>query len=238
MTGDARNLARRVQEETVRGARSFLGASLGRLRERLAGDRSQLEDLERQLVHEDTRARIREFIDSCLAVEASIAEAVRNLGLEDEAAGTPGQSEDAGERDDQPSSGQTEQAVSGALNTASGVVESAAGTTSQLAGQVGQVAEKLPGGKLLGRTTDESGRTVQRVAYESGDIIRTTLDESWELVDENLVGNLAALPAEEESSTDEGHTLRTVRDDSGALVNLELGPDGNVLGLEVLPDDR
>ena len=235
MTEDARNLARRVQEETVRGARSFLGASLGRLGERLAGDRSQLEDLERQLVHEDTRARIRELIDSCLAVEASIAEAVRNLGLEDEAAGTPGQSEDAGERDDQPSSGQ---AVSGVLNTASGVVESAVGTVSQLAGQVGQVAENLPGGKLLGRTTDESGRTVQRVAYGSGDIIRTTLDESGELVDENLVGNLAALPTEEESTTDEGHTLRTVRDESGALVKLELDPDGNVLGLEVLPDDR
>lgn len=76
---------------------------------------------------------------------------------------------------------------------------------------------------------------MQRVAYGSGDIIRTTLDESGDLVDENLVGNLVDLPTEEESTTEEGHTLRTVRDESGALITLELGPDWSVLDLEVLP---
>ncbi len=238
MTEDARNLARRVQEETVSSARGFLGTSLGRLRERLAGDRSQLEDLERQLVHEDTRARIRELIDSCLAVEASIAQALQNLGLEDEATGTPDRSGDARGGDDGPSPGQT---IGELRDTAAGAVGDAVGTVGQVAGQlvgqVGQVAENLPGGKLLGRTTDGSGRTVQRVAYGSGDIIRTTLDETGELVDERLVGNLADLPTEEESTTEGGRTLRTVRDESGALVELELGPDGSVLDLEILRGD-
>ena len=239
MTEDARNLAQRVQEETVKGARGFLGASFGRLREGLAGDRSQLEDLERQLAHEGTRARIRELIDSCLAVEASIAEAVQKLGLEDETAGTPDRSGDTEERGDRTSSDQTGRALGGVLNTASGAVGGAVETAGQLAGQVvGQVAENLPGGKLMGRTTDGSGRTVQRVAYGSGDIIQATLDTSGELVDESLVGNLADLPPEEESATEEGHTLRTVRDESGALIELKLGPGGSVLHVEVLSDNR
>ena len=94
----------------------------------------------------------------------------------------------------------------------------------------------LPGGQLLGRTTEESGRTVQRVAYGSGDIIQTTLDESGELADEKLVGNLADLPTKEESTTEAGHTLRTVRDESGTFIELQLGPDGSILDLK-RPDD-
>jgi hypothetical protein len=91
-------------------------------------------------------------------------------------------------------------------------------TAGQVAGRIGQVAENLPGGQFLGRTTDESGRTVQRLVSESGDIIEATLDESGELVNENFVGSPAGLPAEEGSTTEEGHTLRTVKDESGALI--------------------
>ncbi len=73
---------------------------------------------------------------------------------------------------------------------------------------------------------------------ETGDIIETTLDESGELVDENPVGSLTDLPAEEESTTEEGHTLRTVRDESGTLIELRLGEDGSILDLEIPPDSE
>ena len=70
----------------------------------------------------------------------------------------------------------------------------------------------------------------------SGDIIETTLDESGELVDENPVGKLTDLPAEEEYQDEEGQKIRTVNDESGTLVKLRLGPDGSLLDLEIPPD--
>jgi len=76
---------------------------------------------------------------------------------------------------------------------------------------------------------------VQRVVDETGDVIETALDESGELVDENPAGSLTDLPAEEESTTEEGHTLRTVKDESGTLVKLRLGADGSVFDLEIPP---
>ena len=218
MTEDAQNLARRVQDQTVDTAREFFGASLGWLKHRLRDDRSQLEYLAQQLRQEEARARIQGFIESYSAIEESIEEAARDLGLEDtmdEAA-----PQDAGE---QVAVGQAAQ-------------DTVAGAANKVAGQIGQVAENLPGAQLLGRTTDESGRTVQRLVDESGDIIETTLDESGELLDETLVGNLADLPVEEESINEEGHTLRIVRDESGTLIKLQLGPEGSVLDLQI-PDN-
>ena len=82
MTEDARDLARRVQDQTVDSARGFFGASLGRLGDRLRDDRSQLEALAEQLRQEEARTRIQELIDSYAAIERSIEEAARDLGLE------------------------------------------------------------------------------------------------------------------------------------------------------------
>ncbi len=227
MTEDAQNLTRRVQDQTVDSARDFFGASLGRLKDRLRDDRSQLEDLAEQLRQEEARARIQELVDSYSAIEGSIEEAARDTGLENTVDETAPHAHDAEEHDP------VEQAAQDAV---AGTVGRAAGAAGQAAGQIGQVAENLPGGRLLSRTTDESGRTVQRVVDETGDIIETTLDENGELVDENPVGSLTDLPAEEESTTEEGHTLRTVKDGSGTLVKLRLGPDGGLLDLEIPPN--
>lgn len=214
MTEDARDLARRVRDQTVDSARGFFGASLGRLKDGLRDDRSQLEALAEQLRQQEARARIQELVDSCSAIERSIEEAARDLGLEDT----------------------IDQTAQNARDAVAGVLDRAASTAGQVAGQIGQVAENLPGGRLLSRTTDDAGRTVQRVVDETGDIIETTLDESGELVDENPAGSLTDLPTEEESTTEEGHTLRTVRDESGTLIELRIGEDGSVLDLEILPD--
>lgn len=165
MIKDSGNLARRVQEGTVSSARAFLGASLGRLRDGLAGDRSQLEDLERQLAHEDTRAHIRELIDSCSAIEASIAEAARNLGLEDEAEEPSGRSQDADGRDDCPSSGQADRAVSGVLDTAANGVGDAVGTGSEVVDEVvGQVGQVLSPARRPALGTHDRGVRPDRAA--------------------------------------------------------------------------
>jgi pyruvate/2-oxoglutarate dehydrogenase complex dihydrolipoamide acyltransferase (E2) component len=70
---------------------------------------------------------------------------------------------------------------------------------------------------------------------ESGDIVETTLDESGELVDEDIAGNVTELSSEEEYTNEEGNTVRTVTEEGGKLLHLQLGPDGSLLDLK-LPD--
>ena len=50
---------------------------------------------------------------------------------------------------------------------------------------------------------------------ESGDIIETTLDESGEPVNEEIVGTVDDLPTEEEYTNEEGQTVRTVKEQRG-----------------------
>jgi pyruvate/2-oxoglutarate dehydrogenase complex dihydrolipoamide acyltransferase (E2) component len=70
---------------------------------------------------------------------------------------------------------------------------------------------------------------------ESGDIVETVLDESGDLVDEDIVGNVRELSSEEEYTNEEGRTIRTVREETGALISLSIGPDGNILDLSLPP---
>ena len=70
---------------------------------------------------------------------------------------------------------------------------------------------------------------------ESGDIVETTLDESGELVDEDIVSNVNELPSEEEYTNEEGQTVRTVKEETGALIHIKLGPDENILDLALPP---
>ena len=220
-----------VQGQTVESARGFFGVSLARLKDRLRDAGSQLEYLAGHLRDEGARARIRELVDSYSAIEGSIEEAARDLGLE-------GTTDETASHDPegQDTVGQTAQdVVAGAVDQAASAPSQVA---SQVAGQIGQVAENLPGSHLLGRTTDEAGRTLQRVVDETGNIIQTTLDETGELVDENPVGSLADLPAEEESTTEQGNALRTVRDESGTLIEQRLGEDGSILDLEIPAGDE
>lgn len=65
-----RNLRQRIQEQTVRSARDFYGDSLGRLKDRLQGDRAQLEDLAEQLPEGDAQAQIRDMVDSYSKIES------------------------------------------------------------------------------------------------------------------------------------------------------------------------
>jgi len=126
MTEDAQDLARRVQDQTVESAREFFGASLGRLKDRLREDRSQLEHLAEQLRQEGARAQVRELIESYSAIEGSIEGAARDLGLEDAIDETAPR--EAGGQD------AVGQAVQGAQDAVAGAVGRAAGVAGELAG--------------------------------------------------------------------------------------------------------
>jgi hypothetical protein len=244
-----RSLRRRIQEQTVRSAREFYGDSLGRLEGILQGDRAQLEDLAEQLPEGDAEAQIRDMAGSYSKIEELLHWVARDLGAEDAVGEAARQAqEEAAEEPERAARGARDAAgaaageVTGAVGQEVGqvgqIAEGAQEAVGQVLGRVGQVAENLPGGRLLHRTTDESGQTLQRAVDGSGVIVEVTLDEAGNLVNQKPVGSLAELPAEEEYQTEEGQTVRTVKEESGTLIELRLGEDGSILDLQVPPSSK
>jgi hypothetical protein len=74
------------------------------------------------------------------------------------------------------------------------------------------------------------GWTTRRAVDELGDIIETTLNENGEVVDEDLVGNVGELPAEEEYVDEEGRVVSRVRDESGNAFERVVDDTGNMVG--------
>lgn len=231
MSEGEQNLQQQIQERAVRNARDFYGSALGRLKGQLRGDRAQLKDLAEQLLKGDAREQVLDMVDSYSRIERSLNRAAHELGVWDAVNEAAKQAQEAG---------QTTQGVrgiaGGVVSRVTGAVGQVAGLAGQALGQVRQVAENLPGGKLLGQTTNESGRTVQRAVGTSGDIIEIILDENGDLVDEILVGSLTDLPIEEEYQDEEERTIRTVKEESGTLIELRLGKDGSILDLRIPSD--
>jgi hypothetical protein len=64
---------------------------------------------------------------------------------------------------------------------------------------------------------------------ESGNILETTLNENGEVIGEDLVGNVADLPVEEEYIDDQGRVVSRVKDDSGNVFEQVLDDEGNVV---------
>jgi len=130
-----------------------------------------------------------------------------------------------------------EEGVPEETGQAQGVVGRATQGVGKAVGKVGRTARRLvPGMHLLSEETDEEGgQTVQRTVDESGDIIETTLDESGEPVNEEIVGTVKDLPTEEEYTNEEGQTVRTVKEQRGAILHIKLGPDGSLLDLRLPP---
>ncbi len=244
-----RNLRQRIQEQTVRSTQDFYGDSLGRLEGILRSDRAQLEDLAEQLPEGDAVAWIWDMVGSYSKIEESLHRAARDVGAEDAVGEAARQAQEAaaGEperaaRGARDAAGAAAGRVTGAVGQASGqvgqIAESAQEAVGQVLNRVGQVAENLPGGHLLTRSTDEAGQTVQRAVDESGVVFEITLDKAGDLVEQEQVGNLAELPAEEEYQNEEGQMIRTVREESGTLVKLRLDEDGSILNLQVTPSMR
>jgi hypothetical protein len=79
------------------------------------------------------------------------------------------------------------------------------------AGQTGQVADQ----QEAQGAEDASGQTVERTVDDSGNILETTLNENGEVIGEDLVGNVADLPVEDEYIDEQGQVVSRVRDDAG-----------------------
>jgi len=71
---------------------------------------------------------------------------------------------------------------------------------------------------------------VQRTVDESGYIVETTMNENGEVVDEDVVGNLADLPVEEEDIDDQGRIVTRVSDESGNIYEQVLDEEGSLVG--------
>jgi hypothetical protein len=64
---------------------------------------------------------------------------------------------------------------------------------------------------------------------DSGNILQTTMNENGEVIGEDLVGNVADLPVEEEYIDDEGRVVSRVKDDMGNVFEQVLDDEGNVV---------
>jgi hypothetical protein len=64
---------------------------------------------------------------------------------------------------------------------------------------------------------------------DSGNILETTMNENGEVIGEDLVGNFADLPVEEEYIDEEGRVVSRVKDDMGNVFEQVLDDEGNVV---------
>jgi YD repeat-containing protein len=72
-------------------------------------------------------------------------------------------------------------------------------------------------------------QTIERTVDETGNILETTLNENGEVIGEDLVGNIADLPIQEEYIDDEGRVVSRVQDDSGNVYEQVLDDEGNLV---------
>jgi pyruvate/2-oxoglutarate dehydrogenase complex dihydrolipoamide acyltransferase (E2) component len=75
--------AEEIGAQAVNMAKDFYSASIGKAKSELQHDRSQLESLAEQILGEEAQAQIQEMVDSYTAIEESLDQAARDLGVED-----------------------------------------------------------------------------------------------------------------------------------------------------------
>ena len=76
-----------------------------------------------------------------------------------------------------------------------------------------------------------------RVVDEAGDILQTTLNEDGEILDEDVVGNVADLPIEDEYVDERGRTVAGVKDDAGNAYWLVLDEEGSPVDAGVVESE-
>lgn len=87
-------------------------------------------------------------------------------------------------------------------------------------------------------TGEGAGQTVQRSVDEAGNLMETVLDDSGAVTEERITGNVEDLPIEQEHFDDEGRTVARARDDLGNVVESTLDEQGDIVGANVLENDR
>jgi hypothetical protein len=71
---------------------------------------------------------------------------------------------------------------------------------------------------------------VERTVDDYGNILETRLNENGEVIGEDLVGNVADLPVEDEYIDEQGRVVSRVRDDAGNTFEQILDDEGNMVG--------
>ncbi len=100
------------------------------------------------------------------------------------------------------------------------------------ADQPKEAIDEIPG--TPAGTTDRPGRTVERSVYGSGYILETTYSEQREVINEEMIGNVADLPVEEEYLDKEGRLLSLARDELGNVFERVTDEDSNTLGVRLV----
>ncbi|MGI8649387.1 MAG: hypothetical protein ACR2KW_03270 [Rubrobacter sp.] len=143
----------------------------------------------------------------------------------------------------------TEQAQGAGLPAGEGangmIVEVGKGVGSAVEG-VGEGADQAVrgAGGAAGRDGDaadraaaqeaEAATTARRGVDVSGDILRTTLNEDGEILDEDVIGNVADLPIENKYVDEQGRTIAGVKDAAGNAYRLVLDERGSLVDAVVV----
>ena len=83
-------------------------------------------------------------------------------------------------------------------------------------------------------TTSDAGQKVVRSVDHTGLILETTYDESGEVLDEDVIGNVSDLPVVDEYVDDRGRLVSLARDDLGNTFEQILDDDLNTIGARLL----
>ena len=109
----------------------------------------------------------------------------------------------------------------------------ARGTESELA--------KRLSGQHPAQATDASGEggpTARRSVDEAGFIVETTYDVNGEIVDEDVVANVAELPVEAEYVDEKGRLVSLAKDELGNTFEQIMDEELNTLGTRMLPSSN
>jgi hypothetical protein len=75
---------------------------------------------------------------------------------------------------------------------------------------------------------------VERTVDDDGNILETRLNEDGEVIGEDLAGNVADLPVEDEYIDEQGRVVSRVRDDAGNTYEQILDDEGNLVGVRAI----
>jgi hypothetical protein len=114
------------------------------------------------------------------------------------------------------------------------------GTKSELLGRLNKASVSQsgittddPSSISAGTTADSSELTVERSVYGSGYILETTYSPQREIVNEELVGNVADLPVEDEYLDEKGRLISLSADELGNVFERVSDEESNMLGVRL-----
>lgn len=100
-------------------------------------------------------------------------------------------------------------------------------------GEESELSRRL-GERRAARISDAAGGTTRRSVDASGWIFETTHDESGQIVDEDVVGNVADLPVMDEYVDEQGRLVSVARDEFGNTFEQVMDEAFNTLGTRLV----